>query len=328
MTDHKPIKPEIQGLPQLNPIEALEEVYLKLSEIQATALQQLAVVQYLPLDRDVIADVESIGKVAGRIHEISEEIVNVADTTISGLVERLESEPTANLVSVEGEASRDDDSVGEQPDNSVDAPANSNQTDMDTDTDPASEKPPVEVIRLRRALKYLSRQPEGEKKFHPKIVKKAFGHSLDRVTSEEYEDFLEDLDQLVDRGILESNKNGSQFWLKPGVDIETIDVQSLLGIEKGLVDDEEIVLSGIEQALLMMFSQSGAVRMQDIRLSIDELSTLDTKSDEWLDFKASFEAKQQRIVRYMNQHQYRAEWVTTGRTRGTRYKLYLQDKRR
>jgi hypothetical protein len=311
-----------------NPIDRLQGVGELLVGLQSEIDRQLTVLKHVPFDDRVIQDLDQIRSVSDHVRTVATSIFETAGDVKTELVEKHSSD------SKDSEQTE----ILELADLDSDIPApETDKTDILKDYTPETR-----LIRIRRALRFLDKRESTSKVFHARIVKKGFGHSLERVTSDQYEDFLDDLDQLVESGYLESNINGSTYRLKAGIDVNSIPLEDVF-IEDSLtdsdssseastpalseLDEDPIVLSGLEQSVLMLLVNDDGLRMQDIREQLPQFKSLDTKSSEWLEFKDDFAATREKIVEYMRQHHYMAHFTTAGKTRGTRYSLQLTDKR-
>ncbi len=313
---------------QGNPIDRLQVVNGQLVGLQLEIERQLSVLSHVPFNDRIVQDLDEIRLVSDRVRTIAESIFKTAGDVKTELVNK-----NLNATAV--------DEFIEIPE-SVKPEREITSRERDREDFDSEICPEARFIRIRRALKYLDKRETTSKVFHSRIVRKGFGHSLERVSEAQYEDFLDDLDQLVDAGFLESNLNGSTYRLKPGMDIDKITLEEIFmkegqSIPESNLDsvdtpslelhEDTLILSGIEQSILMLMVKDGGLRMQDIREQIPQLNSLDTKSSEWLEFKGDFTMIRKKIAEFMIQHQYIAHWSTLGKTRGTRYYLELFDKR-
>lgn len=92
-------------------------------------------------------------------------------------------------------------------------------------TEPLPELQPDEHLRLERALGYLAGR---DLTYKGKVIKKTFG--THNIAEETYEDFMDQLDTLVDAGVLENR--WQKYAFSPDVDPSTLELDEFFDINR------------------------------------------------------------------------------------------------
>lgn len=185
---------------------------------------------------------------------------------------------------------------------------------------------------MQSALVYLATQDAP--KYHQKIAKKAFRTSHTRISSEDYSEFMGDLNMLADEGILVERQR--RYGLAPDARLAKVTLSELFSVadepeetqDVQLAEEyveEAITLSGLEKAILEFASQNDTISIRQLKKAIPELAIKGEYT--WAQFKRQFPAHRENIAQYMTDKGYVSGWDESGTGAGTKYSLSLIDER-